>query len=437
MIKKKIELLPHQWEFMTSKDKFVGLIAGIGSGKSFVGSAYILSRVIQFPHALHFIGANTYGQLRDSTLRAMFNLLDDKEILYEYNQSSGLLEFCGGQVLCKSMENYDALRGFEIASFWIDEARDLKLEAFQVMMGRLRDKKADSLQGRITTSPSGFNWIYDFFHVHGEHHTNDFKIISGSSYLNTYLPDGYVDTLKANYSEEFYKQEILGEFVNIYQGQAYTQFSFSNIVESNPFSEYAVHPMLPVAIGLDFNVGHMAWCFAQKRVDEVYFFDELFVRGTNTQECAPVLVQKLLDIHPQIKKVGVILAGDASGKANKTSSAGQTDYDIICMALDEACIPWHNQTPESNPLVKDRVNTMNAKFKNSAGKSSISVHKRCTNLIKDFERVSWKQGANGALLDQTTDPSLSHMSDAAGYVVCALAPIGYSNGSASIRVIRR
>lgn len=435
MIKKRINLLDHQFEVMTAEEKFIALIGGIGSGKSHCGALYIVKRVGMYPDALHFIGANTYGQLRDSTMAAMFKVLSDLGIQYEFNQNAGILEFCGGRVLCKSMENFDALRGIEIASFWLDEVRDLRKEAFDMMMGRLRDKRAPKLQGIVTSSPSGFNWIYDYFSPSGEKNTPEFRLINATSYNNHYLPDGYIDSIKSQYSAEFFKQEILGEFVNIYHGQAYVNFGPHNLVDKNPFwADGPVHPALPVCIGPDFNLSPMSWSLAQKKLDTFYFFDEVRLLNSHTQEASKVLCEKLLEVHSAIRKVGVIIAGDATAKAGQRAAAGQSDYDILCQTLDDYKIPWQNQTPESNPSVKDRVNTVNVKLKDGDNKSTIFVNK--TNapfLKKDFERVVWKNG----ILDQTTDSELTHMADGAGYLICALSPLNYNQSVPSLRVIRR
>lgn len=423
---------------MKSDKKFVALIGGIGSGKSHCGALYIIKRVFENPDAMHFIGANTYGQLRDSTLEATYKVLSDLGLSFEYNQNSGILEFAGGRVLCKSMENFNALRGIEVASFWLDEVRDLRKEAFDMMMGRLRDKRAKKLQGIVTSSPSGFNWIYDYFAKAGEKNTDEFELINAKSYDNHFLPDGYIDSIKSQYSTEFFKQEILGEFVNIYQGQAYINFGSYNIIDQNPFwADGPVHPSLPIIVAMDFNLSPMSWALGQKRVEDFYFFDEIRLINSHTQEASKVLVEKLIQTHSNIYKVGVILAGDATAKAGQRAAAGQSDYDIICQTLDKAKIPWVNMTPESNPAIRDRVNSVNQKLKDGNGVSHLFFNsKNCIYLKKDFERVAWKVGAN-LILDQTTDPELTHMSDAVGYAINALSPIKYNQGVGTLRVIRR
>jgi len=211
--RKRIHLLSHQAEFLTAKEKFVALIGGVGSGKTWSGAQYSISRVITNPNALHFIGANTYSQLETATLKTLFGELEKLGISFKYNQNKGILEFAGGTCLCKTMDNYEMLRGIEVGSFWLDEVRDLKQEAFDMMMGRLRDRNALKLEGRVTSTPAGYNWIYDYFHKDGERNNPEFRMITATSMENIYLPDGYLESIKAQYSEEFYEQEILGRFV--------------------------------------------------------------------------------------------------------------------------------------------------------------------------------------------------------------------------------
>src|SRR6185503_20326410 len=89
-----------------------------------------------------------------------------------------------------------------------------------------------------------------------------------------------------------------------------------------------------------------------------------------TFEAAEVLVIKLQEYG--IKQITI--CGDATGKANKTSASGETDYKIICAALDAAKIRWENITPEGNPLIKDRVNTFNAHLKAADGSVHFWLH---------------------------------------------------------------
>ena len=389
----QINLLPHQYDFMTSKKKFLALVAGIGSGKTFVLAHYIISRVVEYPDALHFIGANTFSQLKNSTLSAVFSVLNDLEIPFSYNQSSGLLEFAGGKVLCKSMENFNAIRGIEIGTFILDEARDLRKEAFDMMMGRLRDKNAKGdLQGRLVTSPSGFNWIYDYFHPSGEFKTEDFALIQTTSMSNKHLPAGYIDSMKVQYSDTFFQQEILGEFINLTAGKTY--YSFDRERHIKPSKKL----MGTTFIGMDFNVNPMTAVVMQFNNGGVSCIDEVYQENSDTFRMCNELTKKGYG--------GATVIPDSTGKNRKTS--GKSDHEI----LKEMGFRIQSVT---NPLVFDRVNAVNRAFM----LDKIIIDPRCKKLINDLEKVVWKDNK----LDQKTDPMLTHVSDAMSYGIWQLLPI--------------
>lgn len=383
----QVELLNHQWDFLNSEKRFLALVAGIGSGKSWCIAHYLLNRVSKYPKALHFVGANTYSQLKNSTLNAVFNELNRLEINHSYNHSSGILEFCGGYVLCKSMENFNALRGIEVASFILDEVRDLKQEAFDMMMGRLRDKRAGSdLQGRVVTSPSGYNWIFDYFHPNGKKNNDNFGIITASSFSNTHLPDGYLDAIKGQYDEKFFKQEILGEFINITQGKVYYAFDRDRNVQDLSWIKASEGTTY---IFCDFNVDPMAATVAKIINNKIYLIDEFFLRNSDTDQATDEWLKKY---------AGASVVPDSTGKNRKTS--GRSDFHIIREK-------GFTIIDTFNPLVRDRVNNINRMLSSV----DIVIDKNLKHTINDFEKVSW----NGGELDQRTDKLLTHISDTVGY----------------------
>ena len=402
--KLQIKLLPHQWDFLHSDKKFCLLSGGIGSGKSYIGAHYVLKRVVENPKALHFIGANTAAQLRNSTLAAMFSVLQEASVAFSYNQNKGMLEFAGGKVLCASMENYNAHRGIEISTFWLDEVRDLRKEAFDMIMGRLRGKGAKQLQGRLTTSPNGFDWLYDYFHPNGELNTIEFDMIQAKSQDNRHLPEGYIETLRAQYGESLYKQEVLGEFINITSGKVY--YSFNR--EKNAIAV----KKLPgtIYVGCDFNIDPLCAVIIQFVNGEIHVLDEIFLRDSNTYELAHNLNKLGLS--------GATIIPDSTGKNRKTS--GKSDFII----LEEAGFRIQSVR---NPLVFDRVNNVNRLLE----QGRIKINPSCKKLVNDLEKVSWK----GRELDQRTDPLLTHISDALGYAAWQLLPIQEDLRNTAIRIM--
>lgn len=400
-----IKLLDHQWNFLNSDKKFLLLSAGIGSGKTYCLAHYIVNRVAKYPKALHFIGANTYSQLKNSTLSAVFIVLEELNIPFSYNNQNGLLEFLGGRVLCKSMDNFNVIRGIEVGSFILDEVRDLKKEAFDMMMGRLRDKHVGGdLQGRLVSSPAGYNWLFDYFHPNGEFNNDQFGIITASSMDNRHLPDGYIDSMKDQYDEKFYQQEILGEFVNITAGKAYYSFDRSiNVMEF----EKPIHGS--AFVFNDWNVDPMSGVIAYNIGGAIYVWDEIFQRNSDTYRFIAEIKSK--------GYTGATIIPDSTGKNRKTS--GKSDFDIMKEAGFN--IMWIQ-----NPYVVDRVNNINRLLRDK----KIIIHPRCRKLINDLEKVSWKDNK----LDQKTNPMLTHISDSLGYGAWRLMPITGPASNARIKL---
>ena len=69
---------------------------------------------------------------------------------------------------------------------------------------------------------------------------------------------------------------------------------------------------------------------------------------------------------------------------------------------------------KKNPSVRDRVGLVNARLRSAAGEVNVVVDRRCRELIKDFEQVSYKDGSS--VIDKDRDRERTHLTDALGYL---------------------
>jgi len=389
-----IKLTNQQHKFFTSNTKFCLFSGGIGSGKTFVGAWWLINKALSEPKARGFIGTNSYKQLHNSTLAALFTELETANIPFNYNKNSGILNIENSEILCASLENYNVLRGVELGYCWLDETRDTRSEAFQMLTGRLRDRRGKKREMRLTSSPSGFNWMYDYFV--GDKKTNDYEMINASSRDNPFLPDDYVDMLKESYTDKFYEQEVLGKFVNISVGQIY--YAFDRI---KSIGKCKINKNYPITIGMDFNINPMTAVICQIYKNTIHVIDELYLMTSNTNEMAQAIRQKYGTGHRIIP--------DATGKALKTSAAGASDHSILRDA------GFHVETFR-NPFRVDRYNCVN----NLLEKQRLFVDSSCVKLIRDLEQVSYKQGSTQP---DTANKELTHISDALGYISYWAFPI--------------
>ncbi|MCK5666787.1 MAG: phage terminase large subunit, partial [Thiotrichaceae bacterium] len=325
-----------------------------------------------------------------SLVSSLNNELTRLEIRFSYNQSTGILGFMGKRWLCKSMENYEVLRGIEVGEIWLDEAAFMKKEAYDVIIGRLRDKSG-GLEVLLTTSPNGFNFIYDYFV--GEYKTSDHLIIRATSETNRHLPQGYLDTLKTQYSEKQLRQELGGEFISLTTGQVYYAFDPMKHIKKTYQQNGTIY------IGMDFNTAVMTAVIIQQQNDKLVIIDEVYDLNSDTFKMAHILKKKGYS--------GCNIIPDSTGANRKTS--GQSDHLILRQA-GFLVVRTHN------PRVYDRVNNVNRLLSNN----TIVIGDNCPKVTNDLNQVSWRNGE----LDQTGKSSLlTHISDSLGYVAWKLMPL--------------
>jgi len=287
----------------------------------------------------------------------------------------------------------------------------------------------------FVSTPAGFDYFYDL--AEKAKSDPDWSFIQSPSTCNPLFTREEYEAAQKEMSESIFAQEILAEFRDLHSGSAYVNFSDENCKRESPFTKSAelYNPYLPILVCLDFNLSPAIALIGQERAGQFYFFDEIWVERSHTQEIALELARRLRGYTLKGEEQ-VVIIGDATGKAGQRAAMGRSDYSIVEEIFTQAGIKWVNKTPDSNPEVKDRVNVVNSKLKSADGVRHIFLHPdRCKMLKKDLQRVSWKKGLS-QVLDQTTDPKLTHLSDAMGYAVCAVSKL-WRPSVGGLRMIRR
>jgi hypothetical protein len=345
--------------------------------------------------------------LRDTTQTALLEVLEENEIPFDFLKSENTLLFCdtGSKVIFRSMEEYDRLRGTNLAWFGLDELTYTHEEAWTRLEARLRDPKASALCGFAVWTPQGYDWVYRRFI---DKPRSGYEVVLAAPFENKYILDvvpDYYERLKTSYDETFYLQEAMGSYINSGGKLVYRAFDRQvNIMES------LVDPRLPLLWSLDFNVEPMCSVVAQRSRDSLWVIDEIVLSGARTDEACAEFVRRY-----KHHRAGVRIYGDVSGFSRKTT--GPKDYSLVTTTLQSV---FGSQLslqvePGSNPPVAERVLMVNARLKNAAGETSLFVSPRCEGLIQDFEQVAWCD--NSREINKTRDSRRTHLSDALGYLV--------------------
>jgi hypothetical protein len=398
--------LPSQRRFHQSEARFKGFSGPIGSGKSqaLCQEAIKLSYVNAGRWGL--LGAPTYPMLRDATLATLLEVLETNRIPYEFNKADNvmLMKDSRSRILFRSMDEYERLRGTNLAWFGLDELTYTPEAAWLRMEGRLRDPKATRLCGFGVWTPKGFDWVYRRFL---SEKVPGYETVIAKPFENRYLlkqvPDFY-ERLRHSYDQNFYEQEVLGQYLNMTGGLVYPAFRRGDHVR-----DLEVSPTATLYWALDFNVDPMSSVVAQVRGSQVRVLDEIVLRRATTDQACEAFAERF----PQ-HGAGVVVYGDASGNSMQTT--GSTDYEIIrAFFRDRYRTPVEYRVPNRNPQVRDRISLMNAMLRAASGEIRLLVDGKCKELIMDFEQVSYKADTN--LIDKDKDRRRTHLSDALGYLI--------------------
>lgn len=382
-----IELSAAQMQFISSEKEYTLFCGGLGSGKTHAGALWAIYMAVTHPTVKGLITANSYSQLKKATLSKLFELMEEMGIEFEYKMQDGVI-LIGPEktvVYALSMEKYDLLRGIEFGWGWGDECAFYKEEAYQVMIGRIRDPNGPC-QWKGTTTPNGFNWLYERFVVKPPKSAGVVYSKTVDNLMN--IKSSYVDDLREQYDSKLAQQELDGQFVNLTSGKVYYKFDRNlHVKDVNDNGSF-------LFVGLDFNVHPLCGIYCNVVGDTIHVFDEIYQEDSNTFKASKEIITK----HPD-RLVSVI--SDETGNRRRSNSTN-TDHEILRRA-------GLNVLNFRNPFVKDRDNNLNRLFE----QNRVVIDKKCTNLIKNLEQ----------LVHDNKDEMLGHITDALGYVAWHFFPL--------------
>lgn len=398
--------LPSQKRFHDLDVRFKGFSGPIGSGKSQALCQEAIRLTYLNPGRLGLLGAPTYPMLRDATQATLFEILDGNDIPYDHNKAENTLVMkdTGSRVLFRPVDEFERLRGTNLAWFGLDELTYTQEESWLRLQGRLRDPLASRLCGFAVWTPKGYDWVYQKFIAEP---LQGYKVVTAPPEENKFLLDKVPDfykRLKDSYDPKFYEQEVLGLYLSMAGGRVYSTFDRNVHIE-----ETGVNPRLPLFWALDFNVDPMSSVIAQIVGGKVMVVDEIVIRHATTDQACEEF-RKRFPRH----QGDIVVYGDASG--NQRQTTGLSDFEMI-----RDYFSVHTTTdvkyrfPKSNPSVRDRVNLVNRMLLTASGDINLTVHPKCKELIKDFEQVCFK--ADTYDIDKTRDRQRTHASDALGYLI--------------------
>ncbi len=396
-----------QYDFHQLDCKYPAFIAGFGSGKTETLIQSAIKDKLLAPRYNVACYAPTYDLLKLIIAPRLIEALEELGIIHTYNKSDNTIScYKYGKFILRSLDNPARIVGYETFRAHVDELDTLRLQsakdAWNKIIARNRSK-VEGVQNKVSaySTPEGFQFVYERW---AKNPNEDYKYITAPTYSNPFLPEGYIEGLKATYPPQLIESYIEGKFVNLTTGSVYPNFDrFDNLDNDNVIEK----PYEALHIGMDFNVNNMAAVVHVMRNGIAYAVNE-FTNGRDT----PSIVETIFEYYP-VDKHSIIIYPDASGRATKSTNASQSDITILKNAGLTV------SAPRSNGPIKDRIASFNKALRDPNGFRQYHVNlERCPVLALSLEQQCYDK--NG-MPDKSS--GLDHILDASGYFAVRQFPI--------------
>jgi hypothetical protein len=298
----------------------------------------------------------------------------------------------------------DRLRGNYKTLAITDERAFFKPNVFNAAISpQLGDANGEQIH---VSTPNGHEEFYEEYQYYKAKETEGdsrYKVWTYKSVDGGYIDETFVNNERDRMDELMWRQEYQAEFI---LSSSAIYYNFNPDIH---ITEFDYQPDLTIHWGWDFNIVpsvHSVLCHQYN--NRLYAFDEICVGDT------PTTVVRFMEKYPPVQGQRIILYGDYNGTF---ATSGFSDYAII-----ENMLQAHGynvvRKVQVNPFERDRTNNINYLLLDANKNVRLLIDPRCKKLIKDLKLLKNKNGK----IDKTSDPYLSHASDALGYMAYMLFP---------------
>lgn len=382
----------------TSDKRFRVFVAGRRTGKTFL-SVRELAKAARFPKKKVLYVCPTYRMARDIIWEDLVSKLTRLKWIKKINETRLEVSLINGsKIALRGADNYDSLRGGGYDYVVFDETADIKPEAwYEVIRPALSAQKPPG-SALFCGTPKGFNWFKDLYD-NGMRGDPDWEAFQFTTLDGGNVPEEEIEAARRDLDEKTFRQEYMASF-ETYSGVVYYSFSNENV------NKPEIGEIKQIYLGIDFNVNPMSCVVAIPTQNGLQVIDEIVIYGSNTEE----LVEEVRNRYPTQK---VFAFPDPAGVQRKTSASGKTDISILENA--GFVVRYKRQ----HPAVRDRINAVNSLLNNSKNERRLLISSNAKQLIKAFQRHTYKEGT----LIPNKDDGFDHITDAIGYMIEYLYPV--------------
>jgi PBSX family phage terminase large subunit len=382
----RIKLHKGQTRAWKSQAKIVAMIAGTGGGKSYFGPIWLYREIQKYPKDNFLVISPTYQMFQRIVLPSTKAFLDNAANgEYRSGERTYYLP-TGGKVFFGSADNPFSLEGVHVRGAWMDEAGQMKREAWDVVLRRLGFYNGRVL---ITTTPYNLGWLKADVYDRWKDGDKDYDVIQFASILNPQYPREEFERARVTMPDWKFKLFYLGQFARP-EGLVYQDFEPAKHI----IDEFDIPNDWRRIIGVDFGYNNptAAVWMAISPDDVMYIYREYYERHKLPDESAS-----------DIKRL----------------SMGERIDGVYCDPSEPASIEQFRRVglpaTVAKNAVKEGIDNVIAGLKSNR----LFIFKGVNNLLDEIENYRWKEH-NDKIADEPIK-EYDHAMDALRYAVMANA----------------
>ena len=389
-----LSLRPAQGKVFSATNRFRVLVAGRRFGKSYLACIELLKAALERPGETYFYCAPTYRMAKDIAWKTLKKIIPNT-LVRTKNETELRMELINDSTIeLKGTENASALRGRSLSGVVLDEAAFMEAEVwFEVLRPALADKQGWALF--ISTPEGTASWFYDLWCYVDEDTTGDWKRWCFTTIQGGNVPTEEVEAARAQLDPRTFRQEFEASFENL-SGLVAISFSDANIDK-----DIRDLPILPLLLGVDFNVDPMSGICAVKKGNELWVFDEIIMTGGATTWD---FTEEVINRYGLERRI--VACPDPTGGARKTAGIGATDHSILRKS------GFSVSSPRNPWKIRDKITAVNTALYDANGIRRCKIHPRCRELIKSLRTLTYTPGTSLPNKNLGVD----HAFDAFGYL---------------------
>ena len=408
----RLEVLPQQLKFLRSTAREVLYSGAFGAGKTRAICLRVAMRA-SIAGAREGLCRKTVVALKRSTLKT---LLEPDGLLppilprgsYDYKKIDGEIKIHGGgSIMLFGLEDAGRIASMNLSGVAIDECVELNEKDYTMLRGRIRlslPNLANQIYGACNPSTPQHFLAKRFGLAGGATCQPNCEAITTTSRDNWFLPMDYVEDLETM-TGVARKRYVEGIWCGS-EGLVYDQWDEDVFVVEEVPEQF---DRLIVGMDMGYNNPAVLLLIGIKD-DRLFIVDEWYERQKLEQEIVETAL-RWKELHPEIDCF--VIDPSAAGLRASMRNVG----------LD--AVPAKNAVFSGIQTVAQRLR------KNKVGDPMLVVHRKCSNLIREFGSYEWMSNQDGSMKDQPKKEH-DHALDAIRY---AITNIDGLKTSPSIRMI--